>query len=148
MSLKAKVESAFKQLLQAAHTLPAGVNVYTGADVETQRRPCVVCQAKGGEGAELVAAGDNRFYNVTVLVKSEAELKDKTLNPLDEHNDNAAAIWGILQVDDLAEQLSALVSDFTVFSPVTDEGEDPDIQGRALVDSLMFKVYCCGSDIS
>ncbi len=147
LSLKAKIEIAFEKLLKESPLLPSGLRVYTGADSEIQKRPCVVCCAKGGEAAELLAEGDNRVYNVTILIKGEAELKNKALDPVAVHNANVAGVQAILQVDDLADQLSAQVDEFYVFPPVQDVGEDPDIQGRAFVDTILFQLYCCSWDL-
>lgn len=156
MNLKAKLEQACAIVLNTHPDLPEELRdkIYLGADEDMVAKPCVICHVQAGQNEDPSMAG-NRMYQVKILVYGQAELEDG--DPLEEHNANVAAVFGIIkEADDgeewgqtLAKRLTAAVDDFTVYDEgIQDAGEDPQIQGRAFVDSLMLDVFCCNADIS
>jgi extradiol dioxygenase family protein len=155
MNLKGKVEAAFALLINTHADLPAALHdqVYLGADDDTQHKPCVICEAQAGESEEPMMLG-NRLFRVKIHVCGQAELESG--NPVDLHNAAVSAVFGILKSADageewgetLAKRLSAQQADFYVYPPVTDAGEDPELRGRAFVDSIMLDCFCCNADLT
>lgn len=170
MSLKAKIETAFTTVLKASAELPdafkitmAGVDgvqdyrIYEGHSSKIKQAPYVVCEARAGSDEEPLGSG-NRFFDVVISIHGQAETSEEdglddegnSVTPVpspEAQRANAEAIFSILKEDDLPELLSDAVEDFYVFDPVTDTGEDPSLSGRQFVDSLMLRIYCCGTDI-
>lgn len=171
MSLKAKIELAFTTVLKQSAELPEafiirlpevagiqGYRIYEGHSSEVKKAPYVICAAMIGAMEEPLGSG-NRFFDVTVSVHGQSEMPEAegidadgnaTGDPVPTpkaQRANAEAIFGILKVDGLAQLLSDAITGFYVFEPVTDEGEDPELSGRQFVDSLKFRIYCCGTDI-
>lgn len=147
MALKNLVETAFATIVAALDDLPAGTNVYTGEDNETQIRPCVVCHCLGGP--EEPQGSGNRMMSVNIIMKSQADQEEES-DP-DTVTLHAALVLAIeqgLKVDDLADQLSATMDGFTAFDPVIDEGQSADPTGRAFTDTQQFRVYCCLADVT
>jgi len=156
MNLKGQLENAVRLLLTHSNELPekfketanAKAKIYMGADSDTISRPCVVVWCQGGQ-EEPQGSGNFRMQ-MTVLVKS-LDTPDmgaeSGCDPVAIHNDDAAAVFGILQYDNLGEQLSDQVEDLKVYDPVTDTSLDPSLDGHAFVDGFSFSAYCCGSHI-
>lgn len=156
MNLKGKLEQACALVINTHSALRPALRdqVYLGADEDEVAKPCVICSAAAGDSEEPAMSG-NRMFQVKILVFGQAELEEG--DPVEEHNANVAAVFGILkEADDgeewgqtLAKRLTAAVDEFTVYDEgISDAGEDPEIQGRAYADSLVLDVFCCNADIS
>lgn len=157
MSLKLKVEAAWAAWIAALPGVPVieGTStpaVYKGADASELSRDRVVVNCLGGP--EEPQGSGNRMMKVAVMVVSGAdpEVDEDAAGALERHQGNLEAVYHAIEsaiaAGTLAGALSAAAADFYVFDPVTDEGEDPDQEGRGWVESRIFQCYCCGVDLS
>jgi hypothetical protein len=158
MSLKLKCESAWAKWIATLPGVPviedsdpATPAVYKGADTSVVGRDRVVVNYLGGP--EDPQGSGNRRGKVAVMVVSGADPEDEeaAADALARHQRNCEAVFLAIETaiaaGTLAGTLSALEADFYIFTPVIDEGEDPDIEGRGWVESRIFTCYCCGVDI-
>src|SRR5579859_6119999 len=121
MSLRHKVERAFKSVVEAIPNFPSDtVTVYRGADFQTVQAPCVVCWCKGGQ--EDPKGSDDWFMLVTVAVKTHAVENSSgdgsDLDPIANIENLSTLVFNGLAVGDvnaesdpkgLADKLSAAV---------------------------------------
>jgi hypothetical protein len=140
MSLKNKIESAFKTVLTAT-PLATGVAVFLGVIDEEQIRPCVVINCDGGKEDPL--GSGNRWMDVAVTVKSQVE-DDAGLVA---HHALITSVDSRLKIDELAVDLSATTLLFHVFDPAQDMGQTSSVIGRAAVHEQRFMIYCCEQDL-
>lgn len=170
-ALKGKLESAWAKVIAALVGVEL-LQVCKGADTAELTRDRVVIVAQ--RGPEEPMGSGNRRMLVKVMVVSAADSIDDSDDPLARHNANCGAVFEGLEtmrladfradstvvtmdsdlftVDqelraDLAELLTAQEDNFYCFSPVIDEGEDPDIEGRGWTEARMFTCYCCNCAI-
>lgn len=154
--LNAKAEDAFVALLTpVAHGIdPSSIVVEgTASGERIQSVPYVICDADG-EGEEEPRFTGNFWLNVSVRILRSAVQNEDGSNPNAPDPDIASealtsAIFGALQVDNLAALLSAAVPDFTVLpngvrfdAPTSGQNE----QGW-WIDEMKLKLYCCASSI-
>jgi hypothetical protein len=154
VNLKGKLERAFAIYLNTHPNLPATLKdqVYLGADDDTQAKPSVIIEALSGESEDPAMMG-NRLYRVKIHIYGQAEIEDS--QPLDAHNAEVAAVFGIIKSADvgedwgetLAKNVSASGENLYIYPPITDAGENPELRGRAFVDSVMLDCYCCNATL-
>jgi hypothetical protein len=161
-ALIGKVETAWKSVISAFAGVPLRVDgetkaVYKGRESAELDRDRVVVECQGGP--EEPRGSGNRLMKVRVAVFAGGDPDDET-DP--EETGEAAlarndALCGSVfekitdKIGDgtLVPELNAAVDDFFVFEDaVTDEGEEPDIEGRGWVSARSYSVYCCGRDLS
>jgi len=154
MDIRNRLERAFKLILEQSAELPADLQetanaesrIYTGANSDMQKRPCVLIWARSGE--EQPKGSGNRMMQVSVVVKSPAtEDPTQLTDRLAEHSARVEAVLGIVKVDNLTELLNAAVDDFTVFDPIDETAFEPALTGSSFEDGITFAVYCCPSDV-
>jgi hypothetical protein len=148
-SLTSKLSAAIVKVLFDAGIKPGGstldIQVNTVLDDAEQSLPCVVCEST--RGSEAPQASGNYTLTARVSIHSPGD-QGGNEDPVADHDARVSAVLNVLNVDNLATLLSAAVTDFTVFDPVTDRALGPDIHGRAFVDTFEFRAYCCPADIS
>ena len=150
-----KVETALAAMVAAVAT---EAQVVTGKSAEDkQAPPMVICSAEVDGNDDPYGTG-NYFVNGTVAIKSaavpnedgsgdaagqEASLKAANQALVD-------AVFRVLQVDDLAEQLAAAVSDLTVFPGSVQFGapESGRDEKGFWIDVLHFRCYACGAGLT
>lgn len=153
MQLSAKVEQAYEKILALNGSLPIDMKVFKGIENEEMAHPCVVIHAHPGSVEEPQGSG-NRFVEVDIIVISDAEPMNRdgteglAVDPIDLHNENVDAVAAILKVDTLPDHLSDQVGQFHCYSPIDDIGTDHTVEERSFRDTLRFRVYCGGSDLT
>lgn len=137
-------------VLAAEPTIAArGMQILKGADTATVARDRIVVSYLGGPEEPL--GSGNRLSRVSVSVVSGADPDDddEVEDALARHTLNCEAVFHFLENHaGLAAALSAAVAHFHVFDPVSDEGENPDVEGRGWIESRIYSQYCCGVAIA
>jgi hypothetical protein len=123
-------------LLLVSGGIASGI-IFKGQSDQTQVRPCVVIHAQSGE--EFPLGSGNQFCPVSVMVKSKADGLDE---PELTHKEFASQVFQLLQIDDLANQLSAQQPDLSVFG-YRGMTLRNNIDGNSFVSELQLDLYCC-----
>lgn len=142
-SIAVKCQDAFKALLSASS---AGIQatIYTGKDFEEKQAPMVGCGAETAR-EDPVDTG-NYWVDVEIVIKSMAPADQLDNNdPKSTSDDLTASVLAVLDVDDLAGQLSSAIEDFHVFGFDADKGMESSQDGDAWVETWKRRVYCCGT---
>lgn len=150
MSLKQKCEAAPLALIEAAGT-------YTGkrirsqeAQVTTFTAPYVVAVAELQGPAVLERDGSSlglERVRLVIGIKGSADKNDTLPDPVASHSANVEKIRDVLQIDDLAAQLSAAQAEFTVVAAMPAHPPPPDPEERNFVDFFAWDLIACESDI-
>lgn len=154
MVLPSKVERAFCQTIKNLAEVQAHLvnetggflQVIAGADMEEQAANCVVVECS--DLKEEPQGTGNYWATVRVLVKSEADQEGLMVNQVNIHEARSLAVLGGLKRDDLHEWLTNWEPEFYVYDGIEDMGSDPSIQGRRWVNSNVWRIYCCASDLT
>lgn len=145
-----KLEEALVAVLTApVQAINASCAVVPGksSDADPQT-PIFICAATGnGEmdppfSGNFWLTGEISFYHTAVQNEDGSDA-----NATDPKDDDLALWGGMLEaliVDDIADQLTAAVDDFTVFpSGVIFSAPERDQSGAFWMDKIQFRVYCC-----
>lgn len=133
-------------LAQLDHEEGNALQVVAGADMAEQLGNCVIVEAFNS--TEEPQGTGNYWWDVRVSVKSRADQQEPMENKVAEHERRCEAILGGLKRDDLHGFLSLAIEDFYVYDGMEDLGADPAVRGRSFVDSHVWRIYCCGSDLT
>ncbi len=140
---------AFQRVIKAAgiKRIPVA-NVVKGLERPLQAQgeekarkiPAVICWARNAE--PYARPSGNR--KVHAIVEVRANCKDTTET---QFNEMVNEVFSVVQVSDLAAQLSGQVVDYTAFLVVTEDTETL-IEGDHWVARWQATVFCAGLDIS
>ncbi len=111
-----KIESAFVTLLQA-QTWPADFDtdlILPGESDEDKTDQCVLCVADDSDQEDPPNTG-NKWNTVKIELRTPIQQKTDSVDALATHKAAAEVLETICLASDLDAQLSAAVSDFTVF---------------------------------
>jgi hypothetical protein len=151
-----KVEAALAVLVAAA----AGeVQVATGKSASDKEAPPIIICSAEAEGDDDPRGSGNFMVNGSVAIKTSAIPNEDGTEGDSANAEEAiktanqalvAAVFGALQVIDLAEQLSAAVEGLTVFPASVQFGApESGRDGKGVWnDVLHFRCYACGSSLS
>ena len=115
------------------------VRVFHGQSGDSTTRPCIVIYAKTGE--EFPLNSGNNWVSVSVMVKSSADIETE-----ETHKERANAIFDFLTIDDLAEQLTAQLDDFTCFG-YRAMNKANSTEDNSFTTELSFEVLACQMDL-
>ncbi len=142
-----KIESAFVAVL-AGQTWPADFDtdlILPGESDEDKTGQCVLCVADDADQEDPPNTG-NKWNTVKIELRTPIKKKTASVDELARHKAAAAVLETICLADDLATQLSAAVSDFTVFGvqerlPMREQTPNFWSTGYSL------RVYSCGVNL-
>lgn len=145
--LAQRASEAFATLVMA---VAGSVPVIAGENVENRAIDQVACNAVRDEEYPLYTG--NFWVMAKVQIQTNASKQPgATVDPDETHFAMVTAITNALEVDDIADQLTAAANDFTVF-PGTVHKMPEDIEGNQIAgafrNTLNFKFIACASDLS
>lgn len=148
-----KLQAALKEVVFLA--VPATVLVTTSeSNVQEKTIPNVTCIATGDNAEEYPKGTGNFWMNASVELRTFAVVNvDNTGQPSDPLADRQSLLTGLCQAlytDDIWDQLTAAVTDFTVF-PTAVIFESPQVdrdESGVWIDRIPMRVLCCATDLS
>lgn len=148
--LTEKLEEAFVSLLTApAQVVDAACLVVTSGEITDKTLPLVGAMAEDDSAEEDPKGSGNFWVSCTVTVRTRA-VKNQTgdADPAIASDALVSAVHRTLLVDDLAAQLSAAATSFTVFpASITFHTPTNTQDGDAWISDLKMRLLCCASDI-
>lgn len=152
MGLKRKLESGFLALLEVAAGLEEH-ELFTAEEsqLNTLKVPCVAVEAQ--DRGPLVkdrlgrGMGTNRFLVVVRIMRSADVSSADAPEPGDLLDADRDAVRDVLQVDDLAAQLSATAEEFTVIAAMQTDPPEATVQTRNLVQMLAWECIAAEADL-
>ncbi len=142
-----KIESAFVAVLEG-ETWPADFDtalILPGESDDDKDGQCVLCVADDSDQEDPPNSG-NKWNTVRIELRTPIQKKTATVDELAAHKAAAAVLETICLADDLHSQLSAAVSDFTVFGvmerlPLREQTPNFWSSGYTM------RVYSCSADL-
>lgn len=151
-SLIDRCEEAFVAVL----TAPVGAlaTVVTSDEYNGKSLPVIICACDGSGFEDDPKGSGNFFLNWTITIKTRAVQNFTATAPADNPKTTSQTLIELvlekLMVDDLADQLTAAVADFTAFpaglffnAPTSGQDET----GAFWIHEISGRVYCCPSEI-
>lgn len=102
--------------------------------------PAVICVCQDAEVEDI--NGPNWRCRLSVSVRTSA-----SDNSEDTHHAQAAEVYNLLTTDEIANDLSAALADFTCFQ-INPTSQRWILDGDVWDSAVEFEAYCVGSDIS
>lgn len=149
-SLPKRVEKAFNAYLGAhLNVAPLGRKFREGLVSDYLELDCIICHCLGGPEEPLDSA--NFKMELSIEVRTKANRGDPG-NPTEDrgevHDAAVEAVEFALTAGDLAEQVSALESEFYIYPPVSGwRSGISDTVNNTLRTTSLLTVYCCGRDL-
>lgn len=138
------LEKCRRALIAVVATANVGTdNIFNAKASEDKAAPLVGCDANNGR-EEPVNTG-NFWVDLVVEVKTIGSLDAADSDPKTPSDTLVANVIAALEVDDLAAQLSAGTTDFTVFGFGEEKELQEEIQDDVWITRWMRRAYVCGS---
>lgn len=130
------------QVLDSDHIVE-GIQRDTQTEGEEQARllPCCICICQTATSESTHFSG-NWVADATVEVRTKAWETTES-----QHHDIAAEVLEYLSTDEIADNLSSAMTDFTAFQVVPVE-QGWTITSNTWISRYRFTIKCCGSEIS
>ena len=145
----AEIEVLQKAALALIEFITAGLNdetiVYNLKASAEKEAPYVGCGAEESTGEDIGTG--NSAIELIVKVKHRAAVDTDAVDPKTASDTLTSRIFELLHYDNLADQLSDALSDFTVMGFFEDAKESIEQEGDFWVETWRRRAYCAGADL-
>lgn len=149
-----KVREALKALILDSEV--GTRNVFEAKSSSDKTAPCVLC---GAENAVEDPAGTGNFWVDAVVMVKSVMAPDvaamvppadppAVVDPKPASDEITLAVFQLLEVDDLAARLTAILEDFTVMGLGEGKSFEEGAEEDCWVEVWRRRIYCCASDLS
>jgi hypothetical protein len=115
-------------------------------DANEGEAPYVGCGAERGDGEDIGTG--NLMVEMMVSIKYRGAVDVDGTDPKSDSDTLTARVYELLRADNLADQLTASISNFTVLGFATDPQEEIGQDGDFWVETWRRRAYCAGADLS